>query len=376
MVYREASEAKRGRRHDRTARQQEYHGLRDYRPGDSPRWIHWRTTARVGEPMVKEFEQQTEQDLAVLLDPWLPRAGATPEQREAVEDAIRFAATVCLEACRRPGPAAAAGLDRPDAGRPPRPGLVEAPPRDPGATGRAPARGGRVAGGAVRRHAPGDPARGEAGDRRDPAGQPDRGDGAVGAARGGVGRGLAGRVLLLDAARGDLADLIQFGDRRTRAAAGARHGVERPPMAFAGGRRRPERPCPAAPVGRAASIGGTMRFESLYRFSFYAMLFLAALMSTSTTDTPIAMLYPVAVRRRGRLAFLLVDRPRGRGLHRGTANVLALGAFGLACVEFGIEESLLVLACGHLLIYLSLIKMFLPKTVEDDWFLCLLGWSR
>jgi uncharacterized protein (DUF58 family) len=102
-IHREASETRRGSRHDRSTQQQEYHGLRDYRPGDSPRWIHWRTSARLGQPMVKEFEQQHEQDLAILLDPWLPRTKVTPEQREAMEESIRFAATVCLETCRHPG---------------------------------------------------------------------------------------------------------------------------------------------------------------------------------------------------------------------------------------------------------------------------------
>jgi uncharacterized protein (DUF58 family) len=102
-IHREASETRRGSRHDRSTQQQEYHGLRDYRPGDSPRWIHWRTSARIGQPMVKEFEQQHEQDLAILLDPWLPRTKVTPEQREAMEEAIKFAATVCLETCRHPG---------------------------------------------------------------------------------------------------------------------------------------------------------------------------------------------------------------------------------------------------------------------------------
>jgi uncharacterized protein (DUF58 family) len=102
-IFREATETRRGRRHDRSSQQQEYHGLRDYRPGDSPRWIHWRTSARLGQPMVKEFEQQSDQDLAVLLDPWLPRTKATAEQREAVERAIRFCATVCLETCRSQG---------------------------------------------------------------------------------------------------------------------------------------------------------------------------------------------------------------------------------------------------------------------------------
>ena len=104
QIHRETSETKRGLRHDRSAQQQEYHGLRDYRPGDSPRWIHWRTTAKVGQPMVKEFEQQSEQDLAVLLDPWLPRSKVTPEQREAMEAAIRFASSLCLSWCRKRGP--------------------------------------------------------------------------------------------------------------------------------------------------------------------------------------------------------------------------------------------------------------------------------
>ena len=102
-IHREASETKRGSRHDRSIAQQEYHGLRDYRPGDSPRWIHWRTSARLGQLMVKEFEQQHEQDLTILLDPWVPRTRATPPQREAVEEAIQFASTVCLETCRRTG---------------------------------------------------------------------------------------------------------------------------------------------------------------------------------------------------------------------------------------------------------------------------------
>lgn len=101
LLYRQSTEARRGRRHDRSAQQQEYHGLRDYRPGDSLRWIHWRTSARVGMPMVKEFEQQSEQDLAILIDPWVPRSKVTTEQREAVEEAIRFIASLCLDTCRQ-----------------------------------------------------------------------------------------------------------------------------------------------------------------------------------------------------------------------------------------------------------------------------------
>jgi uncharacterized protein (DUF58 family) len=103
QLQRQASENRMGKRHDRSSQQEEYHGLRDYRSGDSPRWIHWRTSARRGELMVKEFEQQNEQDLAILIDPWLPRTKIAPELRDAMEQAISFAATVCLETCRRQG---------------------------------------------------------------------------------------------------------------------------------------------------------------------------------------------------------------------------------------------------------------------------------
>ncbi len=103
QMQRQATENRRGLRHDHSAQQEEYHGLRDYRSGDSPRWIHWRTSARRGALMVKEFEQQNEQDLAILVDPWLPRARVGTDQREALEEAISFAATICLETCRHQG---------------------------------------------------------------------------------------------------------------------------------------------------------------------------------------------------------------------------------------------------------------------------------
>ena len=103
QIQRQATENRQGQRHDSSAQQVEYHGLRDYRSGDSPRWIHWRTSARRGELMVKEFEHQNEQDLAILIDPWLPRSKAGAEQREAIEQAISFAATLCVETARHQG---------------------------------------------------------------------------------------------------------------------------------------------------------------------------------------------------------------------------------------------------------------------------------
>jgi uncharacterized protein (DUF58 family) len=103
LMQRQATENRQGQRHDSSAQQVEYHGLRGYRAGDSPRWIHWRTSARRGELMVKEFEHQNEQDLAILIDPWLPRSKAGADQREAIEQAISFAATLCVETARHQG---------------------------------------------------------------------------------------------------------------------------------------------------------------------------------------------------------------------------------------------------------------------------------
>ncbi len=103
QIQRPATENRQGQRHDRSAQQVEYHGLRSYHAGDSPRWIHWRTSARRGELMVKEFEHQNEQDLAILIDPWLPHGRVTGEQRETIEQAISFAATLCIETARHQG---------------------------------------------------------------------------------------------------------------------------------------------------------------------------------------------------------------------------------------------------------------------------------
>lgn len=51
----------------------DFYGIREYRAGDSPRWIHWRTTARVGEPMVREFEEPPQHHLTIVVDAWLPQ---------------------------------------------------------------------------------------------------------------------------------------------------------------------------------------------------------------------------------------------------------------------------------------------------------------
>jgi uncharacterized protein (DUF58 family) len=73
-------------------------GVRNYRPGDSPRDIHWRTTAKHGEPMVREYDSTEPLDLLLVVEPWAPPA-ADAAALEAVEATFRLAATVFWSWC-------------------------------------------------------------------------------------------------------------------------------------------------------------------------------------------------------------------------------------------------------------------------------------
>jgi uncharacterized protein (DUF58 family) len=46
----------------------EYLGVREYRAGDSMRHVHWASTARTGNVMVREFEQEQTRRLAIVVD--------------------------------------------------------------------------------------------------------------------------------------------------------------------------------------------------------------------------------------------------------------------------------------------------------------------
>jgi uncharacterized protein (DUF58 family) len=61
----------------------EFVGLRDYRPGDSPRDIHWATWARRGEPVVKEYRDEYFSRQALVLDSFLA-SGGEPDFEAAV----------------------------------------------------------------------------------------------------------------------------------------------------------------------------------------------------------------------------------------------------------------------------------------------------
>jgi len=76
----------------------DFHGLRDWRSGDSRRLIHWRTSAKQQALMVRQFERHRNQELVLVLDLGPPVAAS-----EAIELAVSFAATLASESCRRGG---------------------------------------------------------------------------------------------------------------------------------------------------------------------------------------------------------------------------------------------------------------------------------
>ncbi len=77
----------------------EFHSLREYRAGDDVRAVHWRTSARRNELMVREYRDSRDRSLLILLDAWLP-AKVTPALADDFERALGFIATACVETAR------------------------------------------------------------------------------------------------------------------------------------------------------------------------------------------------------------------------------------------------------------------------------------
>ncbi|HWE37999.1 MAG TPA: DUF3488 and transglutaminase-like domain-containing protein [Isosphaeraceae bacterium] len=118
-----------------------------------------------------------------------------------------------------------------------------------------------------------------------------------------------------------------------------------------------------------------MNSRDLYRISLYVMLTLATLVLSidATGDNRLAMLYPPAVAVVAAFAYLFIDRRAGAGIAQGTARALCLGGFLLTGLEFYYDPTLLVLALGHLLVYMQIVLILLAKTVERDWYLIGVG---
>ena len=67
---------------------EEFVGLRDYRPGDALQKIHWKSFARTGKPIVKEYQDEFYERHALILD--TSRAAG---EDEAFEEAVAVAAS-------------------------------------------------------------------------------------------------------------------------------------------------------------------------------------------------------------------------------------------------------------------------------------------
>ena len=81
-----------------SSHQADVRGVRPYRPGDSPRDVHWRTTARRDALMVREYDSTEPLDLILVVEPWLPARPAA-DDRDRLEAAISLAASVVWAWC-------------------------------------------------------------------------------------------------------------------------------------------------------------------------------------------------------------------------------------------------------------------------------------
>lgn len=70
---------------------QEFISLREYRPGDPIRHVHWRSSARLGKPLVKEFQDQFLVRQALILDACGP-----------ADDYFEYAVSVCASLVQQP----------------------------------------------------------------------------------------------------------------------------------------------------------------------------------------------------------------------------------------------------------------------------------
>ncbi len=88
----------------RRSRRGDFYGLREYRQGDDPRDIHWRTSARRGRPFVRESEDESGRLATILFDNRNPAqggGGSGDGLDDAFEAAVSMAASLAAELLQR-----------------------------------------------------------------------------------------------------------------------------------------------------------------------------------------------------------------------------------------------------------------------------------
>ena len=78
---------------------EEFFGVREYRRSDSMRFINWKSTARQGKLMVREFESHSSVTLVILLDGEKKKTGFYNPLKNNYEYLVKTAASICNYAC-------------------------------------------------------------------------------------------------------------------------------------------------------------------------------------------------------------------------------------------------------------------------------------
>ncbi|MBA4187232.1 MAG: hypothetical protein C0467_04355 [Planctomycetaceae bacterium] len=76
-----------------TSDEAEVRGVRPFRPGDAIRSVHWRSTARRRELMVREYDVAPSLDLVLVVEPWLPLDPTLPQLKQ-LEETLCLAVTI------------------------------------------------------------------------------------------------------------------------------------------------------------------------------------------------------------------------------------------------------------------------------------------
>jgi uncharacterized protein (DUF58 family) len=81
--------------HGQRGRRGHFHGIREYRVGDDPRDVHWRSSARRGRLMVREYEDAAVRQVTLYVDNGLTPAEQRSERAlEQLERVISWAASL------------------------------------------------------------------------------------------------------------------------------------------------------------------------------------------------------------------------------------------------------------------------------------------
>jgi len=81
-------------------RSEQFERLRQYRPGDPPRLIHWRSTARLRQPHIKEFERNVVTEVTIFCDLHLAALSGLGDLT-SVEYRLKAAASIAQAAIRK-----------------------------------------------------------------------------------------------------------------------------------------------------------------------------------------------------------------------------------------------------------------------------------